>query len=267
MATLAPEAIKELSAEWAKIYKSAKPSGIVGDTAHKARGGYHISREDQPNNNYSVVRPDDKVGPSNTATAVDMNLSPADMKTCTTRLVSAYNNTSDPRRKYINAFNGSTDGKAARRWDVYARATKSATADHLWHVHLEVRRRYCTSSTAVKAILSILRGDTVATYLNSIGVARSVAASPQSSTAAASAPPFPGVLKRNDSQASPNLSVKAFQAQLLKRGWVSLGTADGFFGANLEATLKKWQSSIGLTADGVIGPKTWPTPWTRPVAK
>lgn len=37
------------------------------------------------------------------------------------------------------------------------------------------------------------------------------------------------------------------------------GIADGIFGKNTEIAVKNWQASHGLTADGIIGPKTWDT--------
>lgn len=258
MSTRATAELKWLAAEWEKLFKSAVVSGIVGDRAHAARGGYHISREDQPSGNYSVTRTDDKTGPGDAAAAIDMTMSTADMKACTARLVKMYADTTDPRRKYINAFNGWQGTGGAQRWDVYARKVKSATADHKWHVHLEIRRRYVTSKTAMEAILSVLRGESAAAYLKRIG--GSAPAVSQSSTPAA--PRFPGILRRNDKQSSPNASVRVFQAQLMKRGVTAVGSADGFFGPKMEAAVKAWQKRVGLVADGVVGAKTWPTPWT-----
>jgi hypothetical protein len=274
MTTIATAEMKQFAADWKAVYKSAKISGIVGDTAHAKRGGFHISREDQTSKtNYSIVRPDDRLGPDNTASAVDMNLSPADMITCTRRLIAAFENVNDPRRKYINAFNGTTDGKVARRWDVYARTVGSASADHLWHVHLSIRRRYCNSVTAMKAILSILKGESVAAYLASIGVGTpqktSTTTVPKppvkpAPVAPVKAPAYPGrELRRNDKQKSADPAVKAFQAQMIRRGWTSLGTADGFFGAKTDSVVRRWQKNCKMQVDGVIGPKTWPTPWTR----
>lgn len=34
-------------------------------------------------------------------------------------------------------------------------------------------------------------------------------------------------------------------------------TADGIFGSNTEAAVKAWQAANGLTADGIVGDKTW----------
>lgn len=261
MSTVAPPLIKKLAADWEDKcgFSSAKISGIVGDTRHAKQGGYHISRQDQPGSNYSVVRPDDKGGPGNAASAIDMTLSAADMRLCTQRLVTVFNNPNDPRRKYINAFNGTLDSKNARRWDVYARKVKTATKDHLWHVHLEIRRCYVGSATAMAAILSALKGEAVTVFagkVSSTAPATSIKA-PSTGTP----PPFPGVLRRNDKQGSPSGAVKLVQVQLARRG-VPVGAADGFFGPKLESAVKGWQRRVGLGADGVIGPRTWPSMWT-----
>jgi len=73
MATVATPAMTQFAADWehaidsaAKRNDAATRSGIVGDAAHRARGGYHISREDQPSSNYSVSEyAIDRQGPSN----------------------------------------------------------------------------------------------------------------------------------------------------------------------------------------------------------
>lgn len=261
MTTGAHPVMLAFSHDWAKLFPSAKEAGIVGDLRHELRGGYHISREDNPAGNYSIVRPDDQYGPVDMASAVDMSMSPSDMKACTARLVAAFTNVNDPRRKYLNAFNGTMDGKNARRWDVYARTVKDASEDHLWHIHLEIRRRYLSSPVATRAVMSILKGEPAPEYLRSIGVHAAPAA-----LTATKAPRFPGVLSRDDRATKPNPGVRAFQVRLRARGWTSQGPSDGYFGAKMEATVKRWQISCGLKPDGVIGAKTWPTPWKRPIA-
>lgn len=160
MATLSTSSIEWLADEWEKLYGSATLSGIVGDLAHRARGGYHISRQDQPSDNYSVTRPDDKVGPSDRAAAIDMTMNTADIKKCHIRLRNAWKNrANDPRMKYINAWNGWDGEGDAGRYDVVTGNIGTATSDHKWHIHLEIRRRYVNDMNAMRAILSILAGE------------------------------------------------------------------------------------------------------------
>lgn len=264
MSTVATAAVTKLAADWETKcgLKSAKTSGIIGDRDHQLRGGYHIGRAFQPADNYSVVRPDDKGGPADAASAIDMTMSAADMKLCTNRLMVAYSSATDPRRKYLNAFNGTVDGKSARRWDVYARKTEGASSDHLWHVHLEIRRKYVNSPTAMSAVLSVLQGESVAAYMKAIGV--TVPALSPGQPLAPAVPKFPGVLVRSDVQGKPNPNVRLFQKRMIERGWTSI-KADGLFGPKLELVIKKFQTQCGVKADGVIGPTTWPLPWTRPI--
>lgn len=162
MATLATAAEKWLASEWEKAYKTAVLSGIVGDLAHKARGGYHISRQDQPSTNYSVVRADDKPGngPSDRAAAIDMTMSTADMIKCHTRLRGFWK-ANDPRMKYINAWNGWDGQGDAGRYDVVKHTIGTATSDHKWHIHLEIRRKYVNDMDAMRAILAMLVGTTI----------------------------------------------------------------------------------------------------------
>lgn len=70
-------------------------------------------------------------------------------------------------------------------------------------------------------------------------------------------PPEPGkkpTLRRGDSGPYVTLA----QTELLQRGY-DLGSwgADGKFGAQTEKAVKQFQMDWGLTADGIIGPKTW----------
>lgn len=255
MSTIVTDELKALANDWEKIFRSASCAGMLPDRAHLSRGGYHCSRQDNPDGNYSIIRPDDKSGRADACAAIDMSMNEADMRACTERLIKVYANPNDPRRKYINAFNGWLGSGSAQRWDVYARKVKPASLDHKWHIHLEIRRKYVASPTAMKAILSALRGQPLAAYLASVTVARP-------SSGSISVPPFPGTLKRDDRATKPNPNVRLFQAQLLKLGLTSIGPADGYFGAKLETGVKAWQKKRGLTADGVIGAKTWPSAWT-----
>ncbi|MEU5668942.1 hypothetical protein ABZ749_00965 [Micromonospora sp. NPDC047753] len=170
MATRATPVLTGIAANWKKLYPSAVISGIVGDTRHAKRGGYHISIEDQVNrSDYSVTRPDDKAPPGtwprDCASAIDMNLSLADMRLCHARLCAVWRNrANDPRARYLNAHNGWDGTGNPGRYDWYAGTVSTATDDHEWHVHLELRRRYVNDPKAAAAVLSILRGDSLADF-------------------------------------------------------------------------------------------------------
>lgn len=175
MSTNAHDTTKWIASEWEDAYASAVLSGIVGDEAHQKNGGYHISIENNSTTNYSVTRPDDKAPPGtwprNLAAAIDMSMSATDMKLCSDRLWWAWYDQTDPRRIYINGFNGYfNDGGPAKRYDFVTQQISEASSDHKWHVHLEIRRRYVTEmEPAAKAIVSILKGQPKAEYINSIG--------------------------------------------------------------------------------------------------
>lgn len=272
MSTVAYQAMREFAEGWEKIFKSAVCSGIVGDKRHERRGGYHIGRKFQSGSNYSCVRPDDRKGqgPDDGSSAVDMTMGKRDMILCTQRLKAAYDNPADPRRKYINAFNGWLGTGSATRFDIYARKTKYATPDHRWHCHLEQRRRWILDKIANEAIWSILKGESVSTWLKSRGITTTpgpAAGAPARKPATTlKAPPYPGrVLKRNDKQTKPDPAVKQWQQRMRDRGWTSIGPADGLPGRRFEAAVRGWQKTCKLGVDGTVGPKTWPTPWTRPL--
>jgi hypothetical protein len=171
MTTLATKLLLNVAYRWEEIYSSAAFSGIVGDEEHALRGGYHISIEDQPPTNYSVIRPDDKAPPGDWsrihATALDMSMNKADMILSTRRFMVVWSDRTDPRRKYLNAFNGWTGSGDAQRWDFVTNTVQKSTNDHQWHHHGEIRRKYWNDPVAHNAYLSIARGDTKEQWMSS----------------------------------------------------------------------------------------------------
>jgi hypothetical protein len=169
MTTLASDWIRWFAAEWDASYGSAVLSGIVGDKAHARTGGYHISIEDQPSNNYSVVRVDDKAPPGDWSrkhsSAVDMSMNTADMVTDWNRVYAVWADHSDPRRKYFNGYNGWNGKGEAERLDFKANTRKVSTPDHKWHGHDETPRRYWNDETAMRAKLSVHRGESKEAYI------------------------------------------------------------------------------------------------------
>lgn len=139
---------------------AATQSGIVGDASHRATGGYHISRQDQPKTNYSVTRPDDRPGngPDDAAAAVDMTYArTADLVATYGRLCEVWRNRhTHPAAKYLNAFNGWDGNGSAGRRDLVTGALSSSDSSHKWHIHLEFRRKYVTDMAAMRAVLAVL---------------------------------------------------------------------------------------------------------------
>ena len=64
--------------------------------------------------------------------------------------------------------------------------------------------------------------------------------------------PFKQTLKRG----SNNVDVGIVQYKLKMLGY-SVGNADMLYGGNTELAVRKFQSNNGLSADGVVGEKTW----------
>ena len=155
---------------WDKIYPSAVPSGINGDPAHYYDPGKHISRNDNirlfGSGAWCVVLPEDKAGPGDKACAWDMNLSRADQNTCHNRLIALYKDrSSDPRAKYIHAFNGYNGTGQPMRYNLRNGATAVTDSSHTWHEHLETHYGYVNDPAMTDAVLSVLRGETKAAYI------------------------------------------------------------------------------------------------------
>jgi len=254
MTTLATDKMKVLARQWEAVYRSAVLSGIVGDAAHMRRGGYHVSLEDQPGKgprNYSAVRLDDAAPPGDWSrehsTALDESMSPADMRLCTLRLIAIYNDKEDPRRQYINAFNGWLGSGDAKRYDIVSGTVIWASPDHKSHVHLSIRRRYWNDSSAYDAVYSAISGETKAQYIARVRGVK---------------PPLPSVHApgtRDLRIATPRMT--GVDVRFVQR-WVR-GSAlnrikdDGVYGPLTGVRVAWWQRQRGRTGTGVVARADW----------
>lgn len=159
MSTIATPAMRAFADSWENALPSAVLSGIVGDRAHQAEGGYHISREDQSSDNYSVQLAEDRAGQSNWASAVDMNHNPAEMRLVTQRLINSADDQNDPRLNYCREFYGTVDGRTVVGRDTYYGRFADSDDSHLWHVHISFLRKYANDPAAMAAVLSVIRGE------------------------------------------------------------------------------------------------------------
>lgn len=240
-------------------YKSAVGSGMRPDKAHLNKGGYHCSIEDLirygNRDDYSNTRPDDEGFNPDYGAAGDISMSLADMKRAYGFIRRAYADKTDPRRKYINAINCYDGSGDAERIDFAANTITRASADHKWHIHFEIRRRYLLLMKAAQALVSIMRGETKAQW---------IAAHPEDATPAQNTgnwterlvDALPTIRKGSKGDA-----VGLAQHCLILRGVVGTSQwgayCDKDFGKNTEADVKEFQGKVGLTKDGVIGEATW----------
>lgn len=158
MATVATPSMRALAIAWTNAIPGATLSGIVGDLAHQAEGGYHISRQDNSPDDYSVQLPPDKLGDPTWASAIDMSMPPTQMKLVTSRLLASAKDLNDPRLDVCREFYGTLDGITVTGWDTYYGVPATSDDSHLWHVHVSFLRAYANDPAAMNAVLSIVTG-------------------------------------------------------------------------------------------------------------
>lgn len=174
MSTKAPPNLFKMYGLLDPHLSSLRIGGIVGDTAHVAGGGYHISRDDLKNHgqgsDYSVQCPADQRGSGSYASAIDLSLDPAEMQLVTTRLRTACTGDDyDPRIEPLREFIGCLDGKnvcgynrvgtgSGSRSRVGWVASGFSTTSHRWHVHLSFLRDYSNGPNSIAGVAEVVAG-------------------------------------------------------------------------------------------------------------
>lgn len=150
------------------------------DPAHMRLGGiyakkpgYHNMRKALPRSDYSVKYFKDMLGPDDKAAAIDISFTDAqqrgDFRTIakySTRLYKSGRDLRDERGNYLREFFGNTDtDRQVEGWD-FQKVCPSTSPDntHIWHIHLSWMRAYVNDYKAMRAVLSILAGESVATW-------------------------------------------------------------------------------------------------------
>jgi peptidoglycan hydrolase-like protein with peptidoglycan-binding domain len=208
--------------------KSLEPKSELGGIYANKRG-YHNKRQNLPmpgsSSDYSVDEFSiDRQGPSNEASAIDWTFPDAqggDYKTISKYSKRLYAvRSGDSRTVYMREFFGQIDNdRTVEGWDYSKNRASSSDSSHLWHIHISIHRKYINSTIAMRAILSILKGQTEAEWKQEIS--REVTFETFSSH-------LP-VLKSGDSDP-----------------WVKGGT--GY--------VSRAQRQLGVPADGDYGPQT-----------
>ena len=78
-------------------------------------------------------------------------------------------------------------------------------------------------------------------------------------------PKYPGKPMKFSASPIYSANLRVWQARMRQRGWGV--AADGFFGPRTQATTRAFQKEKRLSADGVIGPKTWNAAWTTTITR
>jgi hypothetical protein len=148
--------------------KALEPTSLLGGIYANKRG-YHNKRENLPSTDYSVAQFEvDRQGPNDEAAAIDWTFPNAQGGNYTTiskyskRLLAARNDADDSRTKYIREYFGQIDSDSTvEGWDFSKNRASTSDKSHLWHIHISIHRKYVNDPTAMKAILSILEGETL----------------------------------------------------------------------------------------------------------
>lgn len=153
--------------EFKKIEPTVQLGGIYAN-----KRGYHNKRQNLPmpgdSTDYSVNQfAVDREGPADEASAIDLTFPDAhsgDYKTISkySKRLYAARNEGDERTKYIREFFGNIDDdRQVEGWDFSKNRASTSDTSHLWHIHLSFHRKYINSTTAMRAVLSILRGESL----------------------------------------------------------------------------------------------------------
>lgn len=152
----APESIRACFEAVKREIPSVQLGGIYGNW----KTGYHNSRAENPPNNYSVQRPDDKRGDAWAGSALDLTFpNPADIRQCTGRLITA-TKAKDPRVWCLREFFGTVDSKTVTGLDVRDNRWVTSDTSHLWHIHLSFYRLYATDKRACLGVAEVITGKT-----------------------------------------------------------------------------------------------------------
>jgi len=173
MVTVAPSIYYTEPSRWFMEQLLNLVTGTQNGGIYANKPGYHNTRDQNTPTNYSVVLPPDKLGPGDKAAAYDWTFPEA--QTGDYSRISVYSSrlraagqANDPRTDGWREFYGQADSDLdVEGWDFYYNHGASSDTSHLWHIHLSELRQFLDDLNNKKALLSILKGETLEQWLNS----------------------------------------------------------------------------------------------------
>lgn len=173
-------------------------SGTENGGIYANKSGYHNTRAGNDPDDYSVRDPEDQGGPSDKAAAYDWTFPEAQggsavadasaseqfagavevanvqalaapdytrISLYSRRLLASGQDSADPRLDGWKEFFGQTDwDNEVEGWDFRRDYASDSDKSHLWHIHLSEDRDKVESFDNKRALLSVLRGETVAEW-------------------------------------------------------------------------------------------------------
>lgn len=159
MAEYAPQTLGDICRKIAAAIPTGRCVGVLGDGAHTY--GYHRSRNwlnDHNPGDYSTTSARDRKGPGDAASAIDVRLAPAQMKTVTGRLMKAAK-AKDRRLRVVREFFGTLNGRDVAGWDLLKhQASNGADDSHLWHVHVSIYRDSVSDKAGLDDLYAVMTG-------------------------------------------------------------------------------------------------------------
>lgn len=168
-----PSRVTDVMWNFWERFHAIEPSVQLGGF-YAFKRGYHSTRLDNIRNwpgNYSILDWIDKQGPGDKSSAIDLTFPEAQRgdysrisKYCR-RLMASSQDPNDPRLNGLREWYGQDDADSAvEGWD--NRYNRPATSDssHLWHIHISFSRGLVNDSHTFNAVLSVLKGETLAQW-------------------------------------------------------------------------------------------------------
>jgi hypothetical protein len=148
-------------------FKAMEPTAVLSGI-YAPKPGYHNIRKACGRKDYSVQTAKDRGGPDDKAAGMDITFPDAqrgDFRTIakySARLLRSGRDLDDERGNYLREFFGNADlDREVEGWDYQRVAPATSDTSHLWHIHLSWLRVYVNDLKAMRAVLSILSGESV----------------------------------------------------------------------------------------------------------
>lgn len=157
--------------QWLMGELLALEPGTQNGGIYANKSGYHNTRNNHLANrpgDYSIQDAIDREGPGDKAGAFDWTFPDAQsgryaaISKYMSRIIASGQDMNDPRLDGWREFYGQADGdRAVEGWDSRYLVPVTSDSSHLWHIHGSVARKYAADLPTMKALLSVLKGETV----------------------------------------------------------------------------------------------------------